>query len=347
MSTGLGAVEAAIRAFATLPLEEAGRQLLGTLGYHSAKTIALDGDPQSFARDVDHEGRLKAKPAQFDKWQEVRFLFQLTNDEIPMLGRGQTSFQLEEKFGRSIVDSFVFIAITLDGEEWSRGGLAGITRAVNAMFPMPVIVVFRHGSRISLAVSERRINKRDANRDVQTGRISIVLGVDIEQPHRGHLSILHKLDLSSMRSRPSNFEELYKGWMAALSTKTLNENFYRELSHWFFWASRLVTFPDGAGKEPKVPLIRLLTRVIFCWFIKERRLIPESLFRSEDVSALLLIDPAAAPDEGNYYRAILQNLFFATLNTEMGEGRKWISGQHLIHSLYRYKVWIGVQMGPC
>lgn len=337
MSTGLSRTEAAIRAFDSLPLEEAGRNLLSALGYHSAKTIALDGDPESFARDVDHEGRLKAKPALFDRWREVRFLFQLTNDEIPMLGRGQASFALEEKFGRSIVDSFVFLAITLNGEDWTRGALAGITRAVNAIFPMPVIVIFRHGGRISLAVSERRANKRDANRDVQTGRISIVLGIQINKPHRGHLSILRKLELSAMRPRPSNFEELYKGWFAALSTKTLNESFYHDLSHWFFWARDLVQFPEGAGNRPEVPMIRLLTRVIFCWFIKERGLIPEALFRREDMAALLHTDPAAAPDEGNYYRAILQNLFFATLNTEMGEGRKWIGGQHLIHSLYRYK----------
>ena len=339
------AIDNAVRAFADAPLQEAGLGLLDALGYRSAKTIVLDGSPATFAREVDHDGKLTAMPACFDKWQEVQFLFQLTNDEIPMLAHGQPAFDLQEKYGRSIVDSFVFLAIALEGEDWKRGALAGITRAVNAMFAMPVIILFKHGARFSLAASERRPNRRDASRDVQTGRISIILGVSTERPHRGHLSILAKLDWRAMRSRPSNFEELYTGWRAALSTKTLNEAFYKELSHWFFWARDCVAFPEGAGDKAEVPLIRLLTRVIFCWFIKERGLIPESLFRFEDVRPLLKSDPGQAPDEGNYYRAILQNLFFATLNTEMGEGRKWRSksgsggqdGHHMVHSLYRYQ----------
>ncbi|TIN30229.1 MAG: hypothetical protein E5Y31_08475, partial [Mesorhizobium sp.] len=210
---------------------------------------------------------------------------------------------------------------------------------------MPVIILFRYGSRVSLAASERRQHKRDASRDVQTGRISIILNISTTRPHRGHLSILAKLNWQAMRPRPSNFDELYAGWQAALSTKTLNETFYKELSHWFFWARDLVNFPEGAGTKTEVPLIRLLTRVIFCWFIKERGLIPESLFRREELKPLLKADPGATLDEGNYYRAILQNLFFATLNTDMGENRKWRSknagggqdGHHMVHSLYRYR----------
>lgn len=345
MNSQRSVIDDAVRAFSHSPVRDAGLGLLEALGYRSAKTIELDGSPATFAREIDHDGKLAAKPACFDKWQEVQFLFQLTNDEIPMLAHGQQAFDLQEKYGRSIVDSFVFLAIELEGEDWKRGALAGITRAVNAMFAMPVIILFKHGARFSLAASERRPNRRDSSRDVQTGRISIILGVSTERPHRGHLSILAKLDWRAMRSRPSNFEELYSGWRAALSTKTLNEAFYKELSHWFFWARDCVTFPEGAGDKAEVPLIRLLTRVIFCWFIKERGLIPESLFRAEEVRKLLKLDPALAGDEGNYYRAILQNLFFATLNTEMGEGRKWRSksgsggqdGHHMVHSLYRYQ----------
>ena len=345
MTAQLSAIDNAVRAFARAPLQEAGLGLLDALGYRSAKTIALDGSPATFAREVDHDDKLSAKPACFDKWQEVQFLFQLTNDEIPMLAHGHSGFDPQEKYGRSIVDSFVFLAISLKGEDWKRGALAGITRTVNAMFAMPVIILFKHGTLFSLAASERRLNRRDASRDVQTGRISIILGVSTEHPHRGHLSILAKLDWRAMRSRPSNFEELYSGWRASLSTKTLNETFYKELSHWFFWARDCVNFPEGAGNKAEVPLIRLLTRVIFCWFIKERGLIPETLFRAEEVGKLLKSNPAQAADEGNYYRAILQNLFFATLNTEMGEGRKWRSksssggqdGHHMVHSLYRYQ----------
>ena len=346
--TDVAKIDHAIRAFANEPLEAAGRALFEALGYRSGKTIALDGNPATFAQELDHEGKLERSAAHVAKWNEVRFLFQLTNDEIPTLGRDQGAIDLGEKYGRSIVDSYVFLAIALEGNEWKRSALAGITRAVNALFPMPVIVLFRYGSRISLAVSERRQHKRDASRDVQTGRISVILNVSTERPHRGHLSILAKLDWQAMRPRPSTFGELHDGWQAALSTKTLNEAFYKELSNWFFWSRGLVTFPEGAGTKTEVPLIRLLTRVIFCWFIKERGLIPEALFRLEDVRPLLKDDPGKTAEAGNYYRAILQNLFFATLNTEMGgkgENRKWRSknvsggqdGHFLVHSVYRYE----------
>lgn len=343
--TNASEIDRAIRAFASEPLEAAGRGLFKALGYHSGKTIALDGDPANFARELDHDGKLERSAANFSKWREVRFLFQLTNDEIPMLGRDQGSIDLGERYGRSIIDSYVFLAIALDGDDWKRSALAGITRAVNALFPMPVVVLFRYGGHISIAVSERRQHKRDANRDVQTGRISVILNVATARPHRGHLSILGKLDWQAMRPRPSNFGELHDGWQAALSTETLNQDFYKKLSDWFFWSRHLVTFPEGAGSKPEVPLIRLLTRVIFCWFLKERGLIPPELFRLEDVRPLLKADPSAEPEQGNYYRAILQNLFFATLNTEMGAGRKWRSknssggqdGHHLVHSVYRYE----------
>jgi hypothetical protein len=207
----IAAIDQAVRAFADEPLEIAGRGLLEVLGYRSAKTIELDGGPAAFAREVDHEGKLARDAAFLDKWREVCFLFQLTNDEIPMLSRPQAGLDIAERFGRSIVDSFVFLAIELEGAEWKRAQLAGIARAVNALFPMPAIILFRHGSLVSLAVSERRQHKRDASRDVQTGRISIVLNISTARPHRGHLSILGRLDWRDMRPRPSNFDELYAG----------------------------------------------------------------------------------------------------------------------------------------
>ena len=51
------AIDNAVRAFADAPLQDAGLGLLDALGYRSAKTIALDGSPATFAREVDHDGR--------------------------------------------------------------------------------------------------------------------------------------------------------------------------------------------------------------------------------------------------------------------------------------------------
>ncbi|MBB4232424.1 hypothetical protein [Rhizobium mongolense] len=146
-----------------------------------------------------------------------------------------------------------------------------------------------------------------------------------------------------------------------MSAQTLNTRFYRELANWFFWSTKIVEFPaavrareneatDKAKKEAfeaqnQIAVIRLLTRLIFVWFIKEKGLVPEALFDPTELKALLNDEPASQRDSSTYYKAVLQNLFFATLNTEMSEDRKWrtkgngggLDGQYLIHTVYRFR----------
>jgi adenine-specific DNA-methyltransferase len=71
----------------------------------------------------------------------------------------------------------------------------------------------------------------------------------------------------------------------------------RSLSNWYFWAIKQVKFPNeptpAEAHEKKAPIeeliqehkaknvIRLLTRLLFVWFIKEKNLVPEALFDSE------------------------------------------------------------------
>ena len=90
-------------------------------------------------------------------------------------------------------------------------------------------------------------------------------------------------------------------------------------------------------------IIRLLTRLIFVWFIKEKRTGAGRALqtRRSGVAILRNLDPQAS----TYYKAILQNLFFATLNQEMNtpqnpNNRKFRGErrQHYnITSLYRYR----------
>ena len=71
-------------------------------------------------------------------------------------------------------------------------------------------------------------------------------------------------------------------------------------------------------------VIRMLTRLLFTWFIKEKKLIPEELFNLKDLQQDILKDISPYYDENSllsdanqdsvYYKAILQNLFFASLN---------------------------------
>ena len=130
----------------------------------------------------------------------------------------------------------------------------------------------------------------------------------------------------------------------AFSVEKLSKQFYNELSHWYFWAIKHVTFPSEptienvakkTGKEDHNKLkelinehnaknvIRLLTRFLFVWFIKQKKLIPDELFDLNILQKEILNEFSPYHEDGLfkeanrnsiYYKSILQNLFFASLN---------------------------------
>ncbi|HZJ79424.1 MAG TPA: Eco57I restriction-modification methylase domain-containing protein, partial [Dysgonamonadaceae bacterium] len=141
------------------------------------------------------------------------------------------------------------------------------------------------------------------------------------------------------RNKVDSFAKLYTYWQEVLSVNILNTKFYRELSKWYFWAIKEVQFPgkptfeDAVSKKAELKdlehehkaenVIRMLTRLLFVWFLKEKQLIPGELFDLKALQEDILndIDPIKQNGffkeqnvESVYYKAILQNLFFATLN---------------------------------
>ncbi len=125
----------------------------------------------------------------------------------------------------------------------------------------------------------------------------------------------------------------------AFSVESLTKEFYRELSDWYFWALDKVTFPADFEKDESIrnasSMIRLITRLMFVWFIKQKGLVPDELFDENELHSLLKYDDVTG---STYYKAILQNLFFATLNTEIkGENRQFVKRQTGEQEYYRYK----------
>jgi hypothetical protein len=134
-------------------------------------------------------------------------------------------------------------------------------------------------------------------------------------------------------------------WEKRLDTYQLNERFYRDIANWYFWVLQHPDFippRDVTTEEQRsIFIIRLITRLIFCWFLQEKGLIPRDLFRSHAIAQML---KDFAPDRGTYYKAVLQNLFFATLNQERDtrgfRGYNQSGGRHGNHgvtNLYRYR----------
>ena len=149
-----------------------------------------------------------------------------------------------------------------------------------------------------------------------------------------------------LQSKGVNFANLKE----AFSVEALTKEFYNELFDWYQWAvspDSGIYFPnntetsDDDFEDIDKKIIRLITRLMFVWFIKQKGLVPDSLFEEKDLRKVLVDFDPKSSEQGNYYNAILQNLFFATLNRaiEDEEGKRGfakLKGQRDVKSLYRY-----------
>jgi adenine-specific DNA-methyltransferase len=337
----------AITRFSTQPLRAASLGLFASLGYQSDRTIAIDS-VEDFCTQFDPSGLLAHPRVQKSNWKAIELLFQLTDEE---LSRNATLFK-DTAIRASLLQSYVFFAVELQPGDYARGKLAAITRQINRVFPMPVMVLFKVAGNLSIAVINRRQNKRDESKDV-LGKVTLIQNISTVKPHPGHLDILASFSTTELLARKKpigNFDQLHAAWEDVFNVELLNKRFYEELSNWYFWARKQVSFP--ADLEPDVDtrnatsVIRLLTRLIFCWFLKEKDLIPDHLFDQDAVASAL---NSVGEEESTYYHAILQNLFFATLNQPMnadGEPVRQFAAdgdfqenrnQHGVKTLYRYK----------
>ncbi len=325
--------------------------LFETLGYRSSRRMeGLALTAENLAESFDCSVNPRPEKALSAEWKSIHFLFQLTDDEINAAGLEPQLHMVFDSAARvdpTIYRSYLFFAIALQGSAYTRGQLAGITREINRLFSVPVMVLFQHGSTLTLAIIHRRPHKRETEKDVLE-KVTLIKDIRLDNPHRAHLEILADLALPELyeRQRFTNFLELHQAWQDTLNISLLNKRFYTELANWYFWAVKQVAFPPGPGEdEPNrnaVSVIRLITRLIFVWFIKEKGLVPETLFDHRKLGELLTFSD---PQDSTYYKAILQNLFFATLNIEMGSGRRFrgknqsggMDAHHGISTVYRYE----------
>jgi len=203
---------------------------------------------------------------------------------------------------------------------------------------MPVMILFKYGSLLTLAVIDRRLHKQDVSKDVLE-KVTLIKDINIGKPHRAHIEILFDLSFEELKENSKepiiNFIALHNAWRKTLNISELNKKFYRQIADWFYWAVSNVEYPlapniTNERENVSINVIRLLTRIIFVWFLKEKNLVPDDLFDEEKLAAILKDDDVQSEKKWNYYRAILQNLFFATLNQKMNtekepNNREWVS----------------------
>ena len=154
-------IEAALKAFVGhASLRDCATALLDTLGYHSDRTVPVEGSkPEAFLEMIRGGAsgeRFNRKKALIKDWKSADLLFQLTDKEIS----GEATL-FQESINAGLLKSYLFFAIELTGEHFAKGGyyargkLTGIARQINRVFPMPVMVFIRHqaGNRPVLSIA--------------------------------------------------------------------------------------------------------------------------------------------------------------------------------------------------
>ncbi len=192
-----------------------------------------------------------------------------------------------------------------------------------------------HSSRIQRSYSNPR-------------RYSFLLGegAHVKTPHQ------FLFEKGPVHERRENNKDLSK-WddlLSRFSVEALTKEFYNKLYHWYQWAveeSTGVYFPNKpeTAKDDRdaisANIIRLVTRLLFVWFIKQKGLVPNNIFDAAQLDRILVDFNPQTKDSSIYYNAILQNLFFATLNNEIDkrafvkpdfQGR---SSSHGVKTLFR------------
>jgi hypothetical protein len=317
-------IQEIINDFGTGIFAENAVKLCNILGYQAGKqNLVFEKTVLAFCEHFDPDDRLNPEKARISEWQSIDLLFRFTADFLSDTGHSSC----EKYINGTIVESWFFFAIELTRPEYSRTILAQITREMTKIFQMPFLIIFKYGTFITLSIPNQYVSKINKSETIPE-KVFLIKDISIMHPHWAHIDILSNLSLYELQRHYTitNFAELYRAWEIVLDVKELNRRFYREIAQWYFWALHSVTFPQPVQPVPDhtaKSLIRLLIRLLFVWFVKEKGLIGPDLFNKKYLAGLLKhFDPNGTGGIENnvkgsaYYRAILQNLFFATLNQE-------------------------------
>ena len=311
--------------FNNLPLAPAVKALFDELNIPLNSTVNEAIKPQDILEDY-----YKPNDEAQSLINDVYFLGMVDDqafNQQSMLFGSQEWTAAQAKNLNSDYDGLVVLAVALKARPNSllptRGQLADISRVFNRAFSStPVTIVFKYDEYIALANSER-ISKKN-NDGEKIGKVSLLKDISLNKTHTGHTRILTELAITSAGTKAvTTFAGLYKHWQSVLSVSTLNKQFYQKLFNWYLWALPQAKFPQIRPESDMIPdeqhqsesLIRLLTRLLFVWFMKEKGLINSQLFDRQDLKSVLNQDFFANDGQNTiYYKAVLQNLFFATLN---------------------------------
>ena len=108
----------------------------------------------------------------------------------------------------------------------------------------------------------------------------------------------------------------------------------RQIADWHSWACELAKFPTGSGAAAKLSqtengrhITHLLVRMLAVMIMRRKGLVPESIFKQDCLDGILMRFNSDSVENGDYYNAILQNLFFAAFGRKPEE-RSFTDGRN-------------------
>lgn len=253
----------------------------------------------------------------------------------------QTIDEVDEKLNNVHYEEMAFFSIETNSP-LTLTDIRLLTRSFNKrMKNRPVVLLILSDSKLSLSTCERSAYIRSGYEGEKTGKVTVLRNIecrndDTHTTHRGHLDILTELDSSDCNS----FDKLYRKWINKFDIQTLNNKFYKEIQSWFYWATEEIELPDYENTNLTETqfnqnfLVRLLSRMMFCWFLKEKKdkngnsVIDNKLLelvdpRTDDYYPIVAdIEDEDFLDSSSYYRGILQNIFFGGLNSNTKKSKK-------------------------
>ena len=198
--------------------------------------------------------------------------------------------------------SVFFAAVELKGETYKRRDYAKFTREIDKRLPVATVALFRTNSeprRVSIALADRRERINNPIGRPVLGRVSLLREINPDNM-RSDAEILQdmalnkRLEWMKAEGKPSNYDGLLDAWIDTLDTETLNKDFYGRLKKWFDRVVKEATFPkqktlaDATPEEYQAAhAVRLITRMLFIWFMKEKGLVNERLFIEKQIRSFL------------------------------------------------------------
>lgn len=121
--------------------------------------------------------------------------------------------------------------------------------------------------------------------------------------------------------------EMAKLFWSSLDVKEVNKDFYQHIKERFDALIAIAKTQEKHFAENAVKqfAVRLIGRYIFCWFLKEKEIIPEALIASKTIEKYRNI----------YFQQCLAKLFFNTLNAEVTDHARNLAINDELDVLYK------------